>query len=199
METLLTLTLSGSALALLLLTLRYLVLRRMPSTVYYYAWLLVLLRFALPLPGMISTGNEAEVSAPAVWNEVRLDDRGMQTDGLYIPETASGRATVLPQMSDPSTGEQNSAAASKKLPAINWRAQRLWLSVWAIGAALSFGLTVLAYLRYTLRLRRELHSPDRFTRSLYASIPGRKPALFVSDAVGFASPGITRRGLQPRR
>ena len=47
MQTLLTMTLSGSALALLLLALRYLVLRRMPSTVYYYAWLLVLLRFVL--------------------------------------------------------------------------------------------------------------------------------------------------------
>ena len=51
MRLLLTLTLSGSALALLLLSLRYFVLRRMPSTVYYYAWILVLLRFALPTPG----------------------------------------------------------------------------------------------------------------------------------------------------
>ena len=45
MTTLLTLTLSGSTLTLLLLALRYLLLKRMPSTVYYYAWLLVLLRF----------------------------------------------------------------------------------------------------------------------------------------------------------
>ena len=48
MKTLLVMTLGGSALALLLLALRYVFLRRMPSTVYYYAWLLVLLRFALP-------------------------------------------------------------------------------------------------------------------------------------------------------
>ena len=53
MNTLLTLTLSGSALALLLLLLRYVFARRMPSTVYYYAWLLVLLRFVLPLPGLV--------------------------------------------------------------------------------------------------------------------------------------------------
>ena len=53
MTTLLTLTLSGSALALLLLALRYLLLKRMPSTVYYYAWLLVLLRFVLALPGFV--------------------------------------------------------------------------------------------------------------------------------------------------
>ena len=53
MTTLLTLTLSGSTLTLLLLALRYLLLKRMPSTVYYYAWLLVLLRFVLPLPGFV--------------------------------------------------------------------------------------------------------------------------------------------------
>lgn len=53
METLLTLSLSGSALALLLLLLRRVFVRQMPSTVYYYAWLLVLLRFALPLPGLV--------------------------------------------------------------------------------------------------------------------------------------------------
>ena len=65
METLLALTLSGSVLALLLLALRYFILRKMPSTVYYYAWLLVLLRFLLPLPGLIPAGTAAEDPAPA--------------------------------------------------------------------------------------------------------------------------------------
>ena len=53
MQTLLALTVSGSALTVILLALRYLVLKKMPSTVYYYAWLLVLLRFLLPLPGLV--------------------------------------------------------------------------------------------------------------------------------------------------
>ena len=51
MERLLQLTLSGSVMALLLLILRRLFGKRLPTTVYYYAWLLVLLRFLLPLPG----------------------------------------------------------------------------------------------------------------------------------------------------
>ena len=55
MNNLLALTLSGSVLALLLLSLRYFILRKMPSTVYYYAWLLVLLRFALPLAEFIAS------------------------------------------------------------------------------------------------------------------------------------------------
>ena len=62
----LSLTLSGSAMALVLLALRC-VLRRMPSTVYYYAWLLVLLRFALPLPGLVPLGQTArEASRPVI-------------------------------------------------------------------------------------------------------------------------------------
>ena len=73
MYSLLVMTLSGSVLALLLVCLRYTVLRKMPSTVYYYAWLLVLLRFALPLPGLIPTSSEKadnHVPVSAVYNEV---------------------------------------------------------------------------------------------------------------------------------
>ena len=67
MTTLLTLTLSGSSLTLLLLALRYLLLKRMPSTVYYYACLLVLLRFVLPLPGFVPVpADETEPLSSAV-------------------------------------------------------------------------------------------------------------------------------------
>ena len=65
METLLSLTLSGSALALLLLLLKKLLGRRLSSTLYYYAWLLVLLRFLLPLPGLVPLGQEANSSTPS--------------------------------------------------------------------------------------------------------------------------------------
>ena len=78
---------------------------------------------------------------------------------------------------------QTSVSTPKTTHSMDWRSPKLWLSVWAIGAALSLGLTVLAYLRFTIRLRHELHRPDRFTRELYASIPGRKSALFRSDAI----------------
>ena len=47
MRTLITLTLSGSALALVLSLLNVILGRKISKTVYYYAWLLVLLRFLL--------------------------------------------------------------------------------------------------------------------------------------------------------
>ena len=80
METLLTLTLSGSALALLLLALRYVFLRRMPSTVYYYAWLLVLLRFALPLPGLVPTAKTAAPATVSVMEAPLPPETGTEAD-----------------------------------------------------------------------------------------------------------------------
>ena len=74
MTILLRLTLSGSVLALLLFALRYLLLRRMPSTVYYYAWILVLLRFALPFPGLIPLTAGTDVHEPAQFSKTVKPD-----------------------------------------------------------------------------------------------------------------------------
>ena len=86
MRYLLTLTLSGSVLALLLLALRYFILRRMPSTVYYYAWLLVLLRFALPVPGFIPVSGEAKTPDSAAYSESYTADRNDQISDSLFPD-----------------------------------------------------------------------------------------------------------------
>ena len=80
MKMLLYMTLGGSALALLLLALRYVFLRRMPSTVYYYAWLLVLLRFALPLPGLIPTEKRQSESdaVTQIYTAVPFEEEGAE-------------------------------------------------------------------------------------------------------------------------
>ena len=188
MKTLLVLTLSGSALALLLLGLRYFALRRMPSTVYYYAWLLVLLRFALPLPGLIPTTFETKATETPVYNETYIQDYNEQIPVLPESAVPGGVSAVSsePQISVPAEETletQTTTFTHKTTRSMDWRSPKLWLIIWAFGAALSLGLTVLAYLRFTIRLRRALHRPDRFTREVYASIPGRKPALFRSKAV----------------
>ena len=188
METLLALTLSGSALALVLLALRYVLLRRMPSTVYYYAWLLVLLRFALPLPGLIPTASETKAADPPAYSETRIRDQQEQTPVFPQNAVPNGMAAVS---SEPQASAQaaeasetlNPVSAPKTAPSVDWRSPKLWFSVWAFGAALSLGLTALAYLRFSFHLRQELHRPDRFTRDVYASIPGRKCALYRSAAI----------------
>ena len=184
METVLTLTLSGSGLALLLLALRYLVLRRMPSTVYYYAWLLVLLRFALPLPGLLHFGPDAAAPAPLPY-AARADlDAGLTLPVLPLADTAPGVTLPEPAPETPDTPADNQPAVTHApSKTLTGRAPRLWLPLWALGAALAFGVTLLSYLRFTRSIRPSLRQPDGALCDMYRAIPGRKPALFLSGAV----------------
>ena len=213
MYSLLVMTISGSILALLLVGLRYTVLKKMPSTVYYYAWLLVLLRFALPLPGLIPTAAEKAKetpvpSAPAVYSEMNAQENVHETVQYNVPvnaqddiqlntqeniqnvsefdrseaaesdTTASNIAPVVTETQETAVSE----AAPKASFSIDWRSPALWLSVWGLGAFVSMGITVFSYLHFNFKLKKKLMEPDSFTKSVYASIPGRKPALYFSDS-----------------
>ncbi len=187
MGTLLVLTLSGSALAVLLLALRYLILKKMPSTVYYYAWLLILLRFLLPLPGLVPgmTDIAGEESPPVSYTDAAENPDAEQTEPAAV--NADPRIPPAPQAAE--TGdtarEQNitavPAAAQRAVP--NWRISAFWLTVWAAGAAAAFGITVFSYLRFTCRLRQTFQAPGRAVREIYDQLPGRKPALYCSRAL----------------
>ena len=187
METLLSLTLSGSALALLLLCLRLLLRRRLPSAVYYYAWLLVLLRFLLPLPGLIPTGQSEPAPAlptPAPLQEntyveaadtafpVAVQPAVSAQAPAPAPETAPTQETAQPQA--PQLAE---APAPQTKAGFDWRSPALWLSLWGMGAALCFLWPLVSYLRFTAALRRRLREPGEALAALYDALPGRKPAL----------------------
>ncbi len=204
MRTLLALTLSGSALTLLLLALRYGVFRRMPSTAYYYAWALVLLRFALPLPGIFPARTQAEAQVLTTYREAYSPDGGVlpfEAPLWGVPEAEIPDSPIQePQIAVPQqTANAVTApgASSAPLPrSAGVRLPELWLLIWALGAGIALGSTILSYLRFTHRIRRELRRPDRFTRELYAALPGRKPRLYVCPGIptplmfGVVSPRI---------
>ena len=201
MYPLLVMTISGSVLALVLLCLRYTVLRKMPSTVYYYAWLLVLLRFALPLPGLVPTSlGTANVtpapSAPAVYSEASAQENIQETVQENIQENTahvseldyggvseSDPTVTHTVINEAETQEITVSETSQKATlSIDWKSPELWLSIWATGAIVSMGITVFSYLHFNFKLKKKLMEPDDFTKSVYASIPGRKPALYISDS-----------------
>ena len=182
MKILLMMTLSGSALALFLLFLRYVALRRMPSTVYYYAWILVLLRFALPLPGLIPSLTAAAVPESPVYSETYTREPGEQMPGLMnqtdVPNTLPVAHSVSQTHVQTEEKTESSALALRKaVVSIDWRSPKLWLSIWATGAVVYLGMTAYAYISFIKRLRRKMHKPDSFTKELYSAMPGRKPAL----------------------
>jgi hypothetical protein len=109
MRILLNLTLSGSALAFLLLALRYLILKKMPSTVYYYAWLLVLLRFILPLPGLVPTGLRENPAPAAVVTPLPRQEQ-METT-VNIPPTGGFVPLMNPAAPQPEPQEMGNNAA----------------------------------------------------------------------------------------
>lgn len=198
METLLSLTLSGSALALLLLALGRALRGRLPSTVYYYAWLLVLLRFLLPLPGLIPTGPSTAVPTPAAQERLILHrDRGTalpepaEEDWLPAAEGAASAPTAQ-EPAAPAAPAEAAAETPVEPPApvaapasrsFDWTSPRLWLGVWGLGGLLSLGWPVFSYLRFTRSLRRQCREPEDALLALYASLPGKKPALYTCAAL----------------
>ena len=189
MNMLLVMTLGGSALALLLLLLRYVLLKKMPSTVYYYAWLLVMLRFALPLPGLVPTEarqSEAHTAAPVYTVSPVEEDAALLTaapDFFDIPQTEglpAGEIREEPRASAPAV---SAAPATVHESSFDWHSPALWMSIWAVGAVFSLGITVCAYLTFTRRLRQRLRRPNKFIQTVYASLPGKKPALWCDRTV----------------
>ena len=177
MRILLALTASGSLLALLLLLLKALLGKKLSSTMYYYLWLLVLLRFVLPLPGLVPLGRQVQ-DTPVQTNrtvmqrpplpelrEERDSGRNYEEFWLSTMEQAGGQEAVSP------------AEPAKKAVSIDWKAPALWLSLWAAGAAGSLGFYVISYTRFRIRMRKSLLPPRESDLAVYNGFAGRKPEL----------------------
>ena len=180
---LLALTFSGSVLTLVLFLLKRVFGKRLSSTVYYYAWLLVLLRFLLPVPGMIPMGGRQETVIPS---QARMTVSAIST----MPDTEE---TALPDYSafwEDHLQELNTVVPERqeteKKPAfsINWKSEAFWLGIWATGAALSLGVYTVSYFRFSGILRRSMRKPEKEDLRVYNRFRFQKPALCRCDTAG---------------
>ena len=183
MRILLTLTLCGSLLTLLLLLLKKILGLKFSSTVYYYAWLLVLLRFLLPMPGFLPlTEKTAAMPEPVRTAAYQVPELSYDSSREEFTDRSTGGAVARTV----STAETNDAALQTKTAKplqINWKSPKLWLTVWAGGAVLSLLLYVIAYFRFTGKIRRELKLPSEEDLRVYGRFEMRKPELFRCSAV----------------
>ena len=184
MNLFLALTAGGSILLLLLLLLRALLGKRLSSTAYYYAWLVVLLRFLLPMPGLLPIGRQAESRPAQTINRIEMQRpplpelREEQNTGRNYEEF------WLSTMDQ--TGEQVPANPSEPVRedvSIDWKSPVLWLSFWAAGAAGSLGFYLFSYFRFSRQLRLSLHPPQESDLEIYQSFPLRKPALYRCNGI----------------
>ena len=194
---LLGLSLSGTLMALVLMLLRRLLGARLPSAFYYYAWLLVLLRFVLPLPGLmpgLARPAAAPIPTPAV-SAVSFEGAARSySDDFY--HAGAGMVAEEPMLSpvpvvNPLPAGESAETAVPSLAAQRLfdlgqalRSARFWLSVWGIGAVLS----ALWYVGGYVRFRRELLATAKPARpedlAVYALVTDEPcPRLLRSRAV----------------
>ena len=68
LQLVLSLSLGGSLMALLVLGLKWTLRGKLPSAFFYCAWLAVLLRLVLPLPGFMNLDSREEAAPAAVYD-----------------------------------------------------------------------------------------------------------------------------------
>lgn len=204
-STLLSLTVGGSVLAALLLGVKALLGKKLPSMFYYYAWLLVLLRFLLPIPGVAHYERVVPESAQSVavaWDSgavrpaayqnptgYHVDYIGMvpqeapEESPLELPkEPASAADQQLPepiQQPTAPTQPRKAPALSLTLTPAQWI-----LAIWAGGAALSILFFLLSYGRFIRALNKTLRRPRLRDLEIYRDLDGpRRLRLLRSGGV----------------
>ncbi|MCI7474434.1 MAG: hypothetical protein MSB10_12290 [Clostridiales bacterium] len=170
--TLLSLTLSGSLLCVLLLLLRPVMGNRVPKAVSYYFWLAVLLRFLIPFGYGITLPQPPQPTQEVVRQETALPDRQDQGGTQAAPITPP---------SEPVTAEQPEAARPSaptvSLPGV---LVFLWL---AVGTGF-FCWHIATYALFSHWVRASLAPPTAEALALFEELGhSRRVRLACSDQV----------------
>ncbi len=196
LTTLFFLGVSGTALGLLLMLLRRTAGKRLPGVFYHLAWLVVLLRFVVPLPGLVPVRS---ASAPAY---IASSTEGARPFGAAQPASGLGGDEDIIRVKG-NTGAADAGAVRESAPApisespsaaraaVSWAdiksvllSPRLWGAVWLAGALISAARNITGYRRFVRTVRRTEREPTDADLALYFSMPGaRKPGLVRSRCV----------------
>ena len=162
LRTILTLSLSGSLLALLLFAIKPVLKNRVSKAFSYYIWILVLLRLAIPFSAPVNVTN-------AVFGGHLPDKSGLSETVSNAPDTGADNQTPTAGTTHQAgmDGQTDSAAAVSQSPAAaqtsasppDYRVPPL-IALWGIGAAVSFGWFIVSYALFSRRIRQSFEAPD---------------------------------------
>lgn len=184
MQIVLLLSLCGTLTAMGLAALRRLLKGKLPHGLFYYLWLLVLLRFlvpvALPLPADLRPHQMQAVPAPDTQLELNSDlIASIQQAQNQLPSGVSDQQWELVIPSDTASRPVipvNPAPA----PASQPLHLRLWdflctyfLPLWLAGAVLHFLWFTFSYLLFCHRLKRDSQSLQEHEQALLDNLRGR--------------------------
>ena len=170
--TLLSLSLSGSLLAVILLAVRRVVGGRLPKAFWYYAWLLVLLRLAVPVGLGIRLPQPVPAAPEGTRQEAVLPEAPDQAEQA-APAAGTGTpvAPVQPHQAPPPPERSLSPTA-------------VLSALWLLGAAGFFLWHLAAYGRFARRVGRSLVPPPPEALALFEPMAkGRRVRLAASDQV----------------
>ncbi len=165
--TLLSLTLSSSLLCVLLLALRPALRNSVPKAFTYYLWLAVLLRFLIPLGYGVALPQPPQPAQETIRQEVLLPDR---------QEHAAVQTAPTAPPSEPVTVEE------PYTPSLSPTGILFFL--WLAGGACYFCWHIVAYARFSHRVRGSLIPPAADALALFEELhPGRRVRLAQSGQV----------------
>lgn len=165
MKLILSLSLSGSILVLLLLVGKLLLKNRLSKSFSYYIWLLVLLRLVIPVTVPINVMDSLLYMEQAAANSTMSKSTTPQAEaseqistGQQAEVNIPAAKTQEPQTSEASEG--NSFANTNGVLTLWELFQKNMFWLWLTGAALSLGWFALAYGVFSMRMRRTYVYPN---------------------------------------
>ena len=192
LKMLLVLTVAGTLCGLFLVVLRKLSKSKIPSSFLYFAWIVVVLRFAIPINGLIPVGSSVSHVDPPKTSYTKSYPEPQQfptvTEAASVPSTYSHTdAPVQPVQNQSAAHQFPAAEKTVSIPTI------LFI-IWCCGAAGFLLWNAVSYARFESLLRKSLSRPSKHDVILYDDVwAARKPVLMRSKAVSTPMTfGITR-------
>ena len=187
LKILLVLTVAGTLCGLLLVVLRKLLKGKIPSSFLYFAWIVVVLRFAIPITGLIPVGRTAPQVDPPKPSYIEPYTEPQQfptvTEAAAVQSTYSHTEAPVQTVQDqPAVHQLPSAevAVAKKTVSI----PAILFIVWCCGATGFLLWNIVSYARFKSLMKKGLLRPSRHDVELYDAVySARKPILKRSRLV----------------
>ncbi len=189
LKTVIALSVGGSVLALALLAVRYFLRKRLPSTFFYYAWLVVLLRLILPLPGMMPVAP-ASLEVPGIVISAHdtspTEATNPVTDEIPAPVELNASVDDAPQyqpLHTPPTQPDLQVPEGNSIR-WDWSWDVVLVTIWVLGILICLGRYGLCYASFVRSIRRLAVAAEQKDRELLRRLsPGRMPRLIRSRSV----------------
>lgn len=176
-ETLLSLSAGGALLGVGLMILRRIMGGKLSSRFFYCAWWLVLLRFILPVHGLMpvraAVPEQASAARPAVTAEYTL------ASDYSAPLPVSNEAEAPEEYGGAAVGGEKTEKTSKTVKPAD-----VLTVIWLTGFIAAFSLPALSYFRFYASLRKTFTRPTREEIAVYKRMDfRRRPKLAKSGFV----------------